>query len=263
MGNIYFKRGKFEDLPKSAPAGMPLWCIDTEEFYIGTGDRIRKISGGELYACDVANRLKGLEATIGELNYSCGLKGNIQEQLDSKLASGDYLPLLGTAEKAKTLEGLVATINELNYSSGLTGNIQLQLDQKQPAGSYLLTTDTAAKATADAAGNVFTTTYEVINKSVITLATSGTIALTDNSINKITPAGTVTFTLPSVSNGTFHQILVQLNMTSVKTINLGTTYFFNKTKPDLSTAGTYSIIYEYDSAASHWVCGVLNKGVAS
>ena len=101
-------------------------------------------------------------------------------------------------------------------------------------------------------------------KAMPTLGTTGTIALADNSAYQITPTGTVTFSLPSVTDKTkLHQILVQLKLTSVYTINLGTTYFFNKTKPDLSTTGTYTLVYEYDNLGNYWVCGGASKGTQS
>lgn len=49
-GNLQFRRGLKSDLPTSAPSGMPLWCTDTKELYIGTDDGISKIvsnSGGQ------------------------------------------------------------------------------------------------------------------------------------------------------------------------------------------------------------------------
>lgn len=99
---------------------------------------------------------------------------------------------------------------------------------------------------------------------VTSLAASGSITLADNSINKITATGAVTFTLPTVTDTTvFHQILVQLNMASAQTIDVGTTYYFSATAPDLSAAGTYNLIYEYDNTASHWVVGALVKGAAA
>ncbi len=105
---------------------------------------------------------------------------------------------------------------------------------------------------------------EDINKAMTTLSSSGTIALTDNSVNKITPSGAVTFTLPSISDLTkYHQILVQVNLSSVVSISVGTTRYFNKTAPDLSEAGVYNLIYEYDNANGYWVCGAISKGVAS
>jgi len=166
------------------------------------------------------------------------------------------------ATKADTLTGLTSTVTELNYCDGVTSNIQTQLNNKQAAGSYLSTTGTAARATADSNGNTIISTYERISKDITTLSSNGTISLTDNSINKITPTGTITFTLPSISDTTvFHQILIQLTMNTVVTIDLGTTYFFNATTPDLSSTGIYNIIYEYDG--SHWVCGAIKKGVAN
>ena len=105
--------------------------------------------------------------------------------------------------------------------------------------------------------------YQLIAQSMTTLFASGTIALSDNTINKISATGTVTFTLPTITDLTvFHQIFVQLGMASAQTINLGTSYYFNKTSPDLSTAGTYNLYFEYDNDATHWVVGTLPKGTA-
>lgn len=100
----------------------------------------------------------------------------------------------------------------------------------------------------------------VTNPTITSLASSGTIALSDNSINKITPSGTVTFTLPTVTNNSvFHQILVQVNMTSVQTINVGTSHYFNSKAPDMTSTGKYDLIYEYDSNGGFWVCGWMGK----
>lgn len=106
--------------------------------------------------------------------------------------------------------------------------------------------------------------YQLIAPTVNVLATSGTVALTDNSINSITPSAVVTFTLPTVSdNAKFHQILVQVKLSTVYTLTLGTSYFFNATAPDMSTAGVYNLIYEYDKANQYWVVGAIPKGAAS
>ena len=103
-------------------------------------------------------------------------------------------------------------------------------------------------------GNIDTT-----SQSVTTL--SGTsITLTDNSINTLTPTGNTTFTLPTVTDTTiFHQILVQLNLSTVYTITLGTTTYFGGTAPDLSNVGNYNLIFEYDNALSAWVVGAVSK----
>ena len=107
-------------------------------------------------------------------------------------------------------------------------------------------------------------TREPLAKPVNALAASGSITLTDNSVNKVTPTGNITFTLPTVTDTTkFHQILVQVNLSTVVTIGVGTTYYFNKTAPDLSAAGVYDLIFEYDNVNGYWVCGLLSKGAAS
>ncbi len=44
---IQFKRGLKTNLPSSADVGMPLWCTDTQELYIGTGTGVSKVGGSE------------------------------------------------------------------------------------------------------------------------------------------------------------------------------------------------------------------------
>ena len=102
--------------------------------------------------------------------------------------------------------------------------------------------------------------HENSNPTVNVLPTSGTINLTDNSINTITPNGNVTFALPAVTDLTnFHQILVQVKLTSSYTINLGTSYYFNEETPTFSNH-SYDIVYEYDNINTHWVVGSIIKG---
>lgn len=96
-------------------------------------------------------------------------------------------------------------------------------------------------------------------QAITTLATSGTINLVDNTFNRVTVEGAVVFVLPTVEDNTiFHEIFIQLSMSTVQTIDLGTTWFFNKKQPDLSSAGYYNLVYEYDG--THWVVSAVNKG---
>ena len=44
---IQFMRGLKTNLPSKADAGMPLWCTDTKELYIGTGTGVSKVGGAE------------------------------------------------------------------------------------------------------------------------------------------------------------------------------------------------------------------------
>ena len=167
-GNLQFKRGLKTKLPTSAPSGMPLWCEDTKELYIGTGTSVARVGNSE--------------NTTG---------------------------------------------------SGSSG----QDDQ----------------------GNIISTTYEKILKPITTLKNYGTINLADNSINRISVTSSTTFVLPEVTDNTvFHQILVQLYMSSARTINLGTDKFFNDNIPSLAITGYYNIVYEHDG--TDWICGVLTKG---
>lgn len=56
-GNLQFRRGLKTNLPTSAPVGMPLWCTDTKELYIGNGDSVIKpdfqasaVSNNDIYS---------------------------------------------------------------------------------------------------------------------------------------------------------------------------------------------------------------------
>lgn len=48
--HIRFRRGYKNDLPPTAPSGMPLWCEDTKELYLGTGNGIVQVTGESLAA---------------------------------------------------------------------------------------------------------------------------------------------------------------------------------------------------------------------
>jgi len=43
MTNIRFRRGNKADLPDLAPSGLPLWCEDTKELYIGTDSGVSPV----------------------------------------------------------------------------------------------------------------------------------------------------------------------------------------------------------------------------
>ena len=121
---------------------------------------------------------------------------------------------------------------------------------------------------AQAAFNINTAlngNWDILDKSVvkgdiIELGSSGTQSLTNNRVHKITCTGNVTFSLPTGSNSEFKEIVVLLYMSSAYTISLGTSVYFGGTTPSMSSAGYYTIIYEYDSVRSSWAVGVLKKG---
>jgi len=64
-GNLQFKRGLKNNLPTSAPSGMPLWCTDTKELYIGTGDSVSKINTNTA-EIDTYTR-KEIDSLIGDI----------------------------------------------------------------------------------------------------------------------------------------------------------------------------------------------------
>lgn len=108
-------------------------------------------------------------------------------------------------------------------------------------------------------GNYWNNDGGVNDYTVIT--PNETITLEDNSINTIELVGDVTFVLPEIEDTTkFHQILIQLKMTEVHTIALGTTRYFGNKEPEMNDAGIYNIIYEYDNFLGIWVVGSIYKG---
>lgn len=146
-GNLQFRRGFKKRLPLTAPSGMPLWCIDTKELYIGTGNGIASIGSSKI--------------EIKNLDYEpfISLETNTIHQV----------------EAFDDIEFMPPPLQELNYEE-------------------------------------------------------------------------------------FNQILVQLYMPDVVSIDLGTEVFFNGKMPTLSDSGSYDIIYEFDNEIDEWVCGVIYKG---
>lgn len=142
--------------------------------------------------------------------------------------------------------------------------------QKNKASDYNENFDLMMGYCEDVAENLTTETQNTLSvyQTVNALATSGTINLTDNSVNKITPTGNVTFSLPSITGsaaGKYHQILVQVNLTTTSYITadntkLGTDYYFNGIKPRFTYTGYYDIIYSYDNIKSKWCVGAIYKG---
>lgn len=108
--------------------------------------------------------------------------------------------------------------------------------------------------------NGTSTSWEEVDPNFTQLASSGTINLTTNSVNYINPTDAVTFVLPNVSADTkLNQILVQVNLSTVYSINVGTTHYFNGKSPQMSSTGMYDLIFEYDEAQNIWVVGCMRK----
>lgn len=165
---------------------------------------------------------------------------------------------------SNTLAKAEDVMGNFEYLQGLITTYVAQIEDKADADTVSSKINTLNTSLNTVQSN-FTESIEdlsgVTNPVIKTLAGSGTIALDDNSINVITPTGAVTFGLPTITDNTkFHQILVQVNLSTVYSINVGTTYYFNKKAPDMSVTGYYNLIYEYDKQDARWICGCMKKG---
>lgn len=63
---IQFKRGLKTNLPTSADEGMPLWCTDTKELYIGTGNGVEKVGSNSVSSSDTYSKTE-INALIGDI----------------------------------------------------------------------------------------------------------------------------------------------------------------------------------------------------
>lgn len=165
---------------------------------------------------------------------------------------------------ANTLAKSEDVMGNFEYLEGLITTYVADIEDKADAdtvSSQINTLSTSLTSVQSSLSTSISNLSNVTNPTITTLATSGTIALGDNSINVVTPTAAITFGLPTVTDNTkFHQILVQIQMSTVYSINVGTTYYFNKKAPDMSATGYYNLIYEYDKQYAHWVCGCMKKG---
>ena len=213
-------------------------ALDNKQDYLISGVNIKTINGNNILG--EGNISVGGSSTWGSIGGTLSNQTDLKNALDSKQGT------LSSGVNIKTINGasilgsgnLSVTASSMAWGN-LTGSISNQTDLQSALNGK-----------------------QDFNSTIIVLATSGTVSLTSNMVHTITPSATVTFSLPSISDNTkFYQILVQINMTTARTLNLGTTYFFNKITPSISSAGVYNLYYEYDKAKGWWVCGVMPKGV--
>lgn len=90
--------------------------------------------------------------------------------------------------------------------------------------------------------------------------TSGSISLVVNNIYTMSINGNTTFTLPTeVNTSYFNQIKVMAKIVGTPVITWGTSYFVNKTAPELEE-GVYDLYFDYDNHLAGWVVGAISKG---
>lgn len=171
--------------------------------------------------------------------------------------------LMALTDNANNTVSLVSLENLENSLVSSTANNGLSNDENGlyvPNIGNLSNLDTTDKTSIV---NAINEVVETQKQPIITMgAASGTISLNDNTIYNIVPVANITFSLPTISNNNYyHQILIQLDLSTVYQLNLGATYYFNGTEPSF-VSGYYDIIYSYDRSLNQWVCGAIYKGQA-
>lgn len=90
--------------------------------------------------------------------------------------------------------------------------------------------------------------------------TSGKITLEANKIYSMVINAATTFSLPTeVNTAYFNQIKIMAKIVGTPVITWGTTYFINKSQPELE-AGCYDFYFDYDNNLAGWVVGAVSKG---
>lgn len=189
-----------------------------------------------------------------------GIKVNNLPTSQSLTSDNMLMALTGNANNTVSLISLENLENSLVSTTANNGLSNDENGLYVPNIGNLSNLDTTDKTSIVAAINEVVETQK---QPITTMAAaSGTISLNDNTIYSITPVGNITFSLPTISNNNYyHQILIQLDLSTVYQLDLGTTYYFNGTEPSF-VSGYYDIIYSYDRSLNRWVCGAIYKGQA-
>ncbi len=133
--SIKFKRGNKADLPQSAPSGTPLWCEDSHELYMGTGDGVTKASKS-----DVVNDTTNLLHLMGvKSNDMANLKCDSQITMQGGILRA--LQFIGNLIGNATCDGAgnnivdtYATKQSVTNISNSLPNYQLKSEKGQANG---------------------------------------------------------------------------------------------------------------------------------
>ena len=135
--NIRFKRGNKSNMPSSAPSGMPLWCEDTEELYIGTGNGRSKVGGDSVTEALVNQKLNNYvpKTQLASKNQ----KGIMQ--VGSNLDVNDSGQVSGVKIKAGTVTSVVQNYTTTLSAVCTNSNLSISLNYtgtKDHAGTEVL-----------------------------------------------------------------------------------------------------------------------------
>ena len=236
---------------------------------------------------------EGVISSSGDTTNWGSIGGDINNQTDLKNKLADKadkteLPTVATTDKPGivkpdgttitiTSEGVISSSGSPTNWGSIGGDINNQTDLKNKLADKADKSELPVIATNNNVGLVkpdgtsITITDDGTISSVgdttipiTSLTYAETINLEVDKVYKLVATGNVTFVLPTVENPTtLSQILIQFKMANPVTINLGTTNYFKKTAPTMTTAGMYDIVYEYDALNSCWVVDAVIKGPVS
>ena len=213
-------------------------------------------SEGELVTITIPNRAKDRKiALTGEGSPEGVVTANVGASYVDVTSDTVYFKATGTGNTGWVIV-LTQEGAETYIRAYLANNNFVTEDD---VNRYLIDNSYVTQSSLNATLNMYKPTIPMS-----TMNASGTVTLEDNSGYSITATGNISFVLPTVTDLTIlHKIFIQLYMSTARTIILGTSNYFDKTAPDLSAAGMYNIMYEYDNARGSWVVGAMIKGTAS
>lgn len=128
--SIKFKRGNKADLPKSAPSGTPLWCEDSHELYMGTGDGISKASKNDVIN-DNEHELNILGVLSDDLT-SLRCDSLVKIQGNSVKAQNFIGNLNGNATCDENGDNIVETYERKSQKGAINGYAPLDAEGKIP-----------------------------------------------------------------------------------------------------------------------------------
>ena len=176
-------------------------------------------------------------------------------------ANGNVVQNAGVPDASTTVKGIIMIASSGDIASGTSTNTvvtpKLAKDEIYTPLNNLIT------ALATRVTDVETNKADKAPEIITLTTTSGSVSLSANKVYKVTPTGSLTFVLPtSVDNPVYNEIIVHLNLTSTYAITTGVldnSHYLNSAI-NLSTAGHYDLIYEYDSNVGEWFVGTVKKG---
>lgn len=136
-----------------------------------------------------------------------------------------------------------------NYQSGR----QLVLQATQVGTHYGNNLYQYCAARGDAVKSYVENNFAPKTQAITTLSTSGTVTPTTNSHNYIAPTGSVTLTLPTITDSTIvNEVELLVNQTSEIGFDFGTILWSDKGAPDMSV-GIWDIVFTYVPTVNKWL----------